>query len=345
MLLRSKKLLPEMTRPVSHANVSTSADGTSERVGNPPAPSVGTQSIPSSGTSPALTSIGSTVMAQESSPAHAAVSITAPTSQALPVAGNLSTYRSMPYGMPTSLMQGLHTSPSTFSENVNVSLPQLFDLGASVLFRAPQQSLTNASLAALWQQMEDSNHEMVNQLTQQIGTIINPLIRDTNNSYQALSAQMEQIAKFFRAPPVRNTSVPQNQNAREAKIPVEVVDNQVPRNLAQQQQPVQPQAQEEPERILIMVNRHQDAYQVVMQVRRNNYLGQNNIANVVETFLAHNGFNIGLHRPNFVSALSEYVLMSELPRNWKVPKFSKFAGETNESTVEHIARYLMEQAI
>jgi len=34
--------------------------------------------------------------------------------------------------------------------------------------------------------------------------------------------------------------------------------------------------------------------------------------------------------------------MSELPRNWKIPKFTKFAGETNESTVEHIARYLME---
>jgi len=34
MLLRSKKLLPEMTRPVSHANVSTNVAGTSERVGN-----------------------------------------------------------------------------------------------------------------------------------------------------------------------------------------------------------------------------------------------------------------------------------------------------------------------
>jgi len=49
---------------------------------------------------------------------------------------------------------------------------------------------------------------MVNQVTQQIGTIINPLIRDTNNSYQALSAQMERIANFFGAPPARNTSVP-----------------------------------------------------------------------------------------------------------------------------------------
>jgi len=31
-----------------------------------------------------------------------------------------------------------------------------------------------------------------------------------------------------------------------------------------------------------------------------------------------------------------------MSRNWKVPKFTKFAGETNESTVEHFARYLTE---
>jgi len=51
---------------------------------------------------------------------------------------------------------------------------------------------------------------------------------------------------------------------------------------------------------------------------------------------------MGLHRPNFVSALSEYMLETDLPRNTKIPKFTKFVGETNESTVEHIARYLME---
>jgi len=223
-------------------------------------------------------------------------------------------------------MQDLHTNPSTFSENVNVLLPQLFDPGVSVPFRTPQQSLTNASLVAL---------------RQQIGSIINPLIRDTNNSYQALSAQMERIANFFGAPPARNIPVPQNQDAREIETPAERADNQMPRIVAQPQA-VQPHAPEEPDRIPIMVNRHQDADQVVMQARRNNYKGQNNIANVVEALLAQNGFNMCFHRPNFVSALSEYVLMSELPRNWKVPKFTKFAGETNEPTVEHIARYLME---
>jgi len=100
----------------------------------------------------------------------------------------------------------------------------------------------------------------------------------------------------------------------------------MPRNVAQQQA-VQPQALEEPERIPIMVNRHQDADQVVMQARQNNYEGQNNIANVVEALLAHNGFNMGLHRPNFVAALSKYVLMSELPRNWKVPNSLNLLGK------------------
>jgi len=36
------------------------------------------------------------------------------------------------------------------------------------------------------------------------------------------------------------------------------------------------------------------------------------------------------------------VLQSELSRGYKIPKFTKFAGDTSESTVEHVARYLTE---
>jgi len=79
-----------------------------------------------------------------------------------------------------------------------------------------------------------------------------------------------------------------------------------------------------------------------MQAHQDNYEGHNNITNLVENFLAQNGFNMSFRIPNFTLALSEYVMITELPRNWKVPKFTKFAGETNESTVEHIARYLIE---
>jgi hypothetical protein len=77
-------------------------------------------------------------------------------------------------------------------------------------------------LVALRQQMEDSNHEMVNMLTQQIGTIFNPLIRDTHNSYLALSDQMGGIGDFFGAPPRRNVKIPQVQNHMPIKMPVNI---------------------------------------------------------------------------------------------------------------------------
>lgn len=59
---------------------------------------------------------------------------------------------------------------------------------------------------------------------------------------------------------------------------------------------------------------------------------------MVEEILTQNDLNIGLHRPNFVSALSEYVLQTEFSRDWKIRKFTKFAGDASESTVEHVAR-------
>ena len=132
-------------------------------------------------------------------------------------------------------------------------------------------------------------------------------------SYQALSAQMERITNFFGAPPTRNTLVPQNQNTGPIEIPAARCVDQVPEN--REQQVVPPQAQEEPES------------SPIQQARRNNYEDQNNIVNVVEALLAQNGFNMGLHRPNFVSSLSKYVLMTEFPRNWKVPKFTEFVGQ------------------
>jgi hypothetical protein len=58
--------------------------------------------------------------------------------------------------------------------------------------------------------------------------------------------------------------------------------------------------------------------------------------------MAQNGLNIGLHRPNFVSPLSKLVLHSKLPSGYKIPKFTKFACDTSESTVENITRYLTE---
>ena len=219
--------------------------------------------------------------------------------------------------------------------------PHFYYPGASVPGLNPQHSLTNASLVALRHQKEDCNHEMVNMLTQQIGTVFNPLIPETQNSYRELSDQMGRIVDLFGAPLARNTPMPQNQNPRHVEMYVDRPNNEIPANPLQQPV-VEPQVQKVQESVPILVQRNQDADHIVRRAQQNNLEGQNNVANIVETLLTQNGFNMGLHRPNFMPALSEFVLMEELPKGWKVPKFTKFGGKTNESTIEHITRYLTE---
>ncbi|XP_050876862.1 uncharacterized protein LOC127080590 [Lathyrus oleraceus] len=58
--------------------------------------------------------------------------------------------------------------------------------------------------------------------------------------------------------------------------------------------------------------------------------------------MVRNGVNFGLRRPNYTSPLAEYVLHTYAPLRTKIPKFTKFVGDTTGSTVEHVARYLIE---
>jgi hypothetical protein len=135
--------------------------------------------------------------------------------------------------------------------------------------------------------------------------------------------------------------MPQNQNPRPIVEYIDKPNNGIPANPLQQHV-VEPQVPRVQERVPILVQRNQDVDHIFRRAQHNNLEGQNNIANIVETLLTQNGFNMVLQRPEYVSALSEYVLMEELHRGWKVPKSTKFGGETNESIVEHITRYLTE---
>jgi len=139
-----------MTRPPPNPNAAASNVASASRTTtNPPVPSGTTQSTQSSTMETVIEPVGSTRAAQTSQaiPTTAmgastfqvdpTVSIAAQTSQAIPTSGmassqgflNLGTGRRMPYGMPTSLMQDLHTNPSTSSESLNVQMPQLFNTG------------------------------------------------------------------------------------------------------------------------------------------------------------------------------------------------------------------------
>ena len=93
-----------------------------------------------------------------------------------------------------------------------------------------------------------------------------------------------------------------------------------------------------------VVNRGQNADQVLQRLRQNNVGGHQNLTRAVEQVLNQFGFNVGYaNHPHFVSVFPDYVQQVELPRGWKVPKsLTKFLGENGEPTVEHIARYTME---
>jgi len=95
------------------------------------------------------------------------------------------TTREQPYSMPTSMMVGLQNNASTFADNAipltlhNTNIPSV----SSIPGRNPLPFLTTNFVNSLRQQKDESNHEMINLLTQQIDTMFNPLIQTTNQSY------------------------------------------------------------------------------------------------------------------------------------------------------------------
>ncbi|XP_050909192.1 uncharacterized protein LOC127122963 [Lathyrus oleraceus] len=91
-----------------------------------------------------------------------------------------------------------------------------------------------------------------------------------------------------------------------------------------------------------MVNRNQNADDIIRKVRHDDVATYNNLAAIVERIMVRNGVNFGFRRPNYNSPLVEYVLQIDAPLRTKIPKFTKFAGDTTKSTVEHVARYLIE---
>jgi len=85
--------------------------------------------------------------------------------------------------------------------------------------------------------MDESNHEMLNLLTQQIGTVFNPLIRDTNRSYQALTTQMGKILDFFIPPQPSYQKITQVQNQQQLQL-IEPMAQR--RQFVPQPQPIEP---------------------------------------------------------------------------------------------------------
>ncbi|KAK2422326.1 hypothetical protein QL285_032868 [Trifolium repens] len=100
-----------------------------------------------------------------------------------------------PPHMTTNPLYGYVPTPTMGFQSISVSEPERYTSP-----RVTPTPLTTASVLSLRQQMDESNHDMVNLLTQQIGTVFNPMIQNTNDSFQMLVYQMSQIADFFGTP-------------------------------------------------------------------------------------------------------------------------------------------------
>jgi len=135
------------------------------------------------------------------------------------------------YGMPTSMMENVHNSASIFADQANLfTMHNVHSPSSSSIFcRNTLPQLTTDSMNLSRQQMDESNHEMVNLLTQKIGTVFNPLIRDTNRSYQALTTQMGRIADFFAPPQPVYKPVIQIQNQQPLRLVEPMVQRPQPR--------------------------------------------------------------------------------------------------------------------
>lgn len=116
--------------------------------------------------------------------------------------------------------------------------------------------------------MDESNHDMVNTLTQQMDTIFNSLIQKMNQSTQRLATQMNRIADIFGAPQAQvqlSVQPPLVRSIRKKGVvheenTVNWGKQFVPRVV----KPERPRWAECPP--ILVVNQDQDADQVVRQV-------------------------------------------------------------------------------
>lgn len=136
--------------------------------------------------------------------------------------------REQPYGMSTSIMENLHTNPMIFVDNAANTYSPILVYGSTIgnhsrtipphmgmgFGSQEMPTFTVNFVMAMRQQMDESNHDMVNTLIQQMGTIFNPLIRNTNQSCQQLTTQMNQIDDFFGTPSTQVRPIIQPQIVR-----------------------------------------------------------------------------------------------------------------------------------
>lgn len=190
--------------------------------------------------------------------------------------------------------------------------------------------------------MDDSNHELVNMLTNQMGTVFNSVIQEFAETNRQVANQLTRLCNFLGAAARQMAQVVRK------TVPVQMEIGEAEDETVHEGQILRPQQNQGVEsgvagrNPLVLVNRHHDADQIVDQHRKEDLTVENNLTTIVERIMARNGMCATLQRPLYASPLAEFILQTEPPRGMKVPKYTMFGGESGESTLEHVARYLIE---
>ncbi|XP_058788296.1 uncharacterized protein LOC131662505 [Vicia villosa] len=200
--------------------------------------------------------------------------------------------------------------------------------------------LSNTYVVVLRQQMDDNNHELVNMLTNQMGTVFNPIVQELTESNRQVVDLLTRLCNYLGAPQTTGRQPPQAHRQVVVHTPTEddsLDEETVPQNQIPMWRPNQGGVRGRQQ--VVMVGRQQDADQFVEQYQQEEVAMENNLTTTIERIMARNKMNTPLEKPTYSSPLVEYIVQTENPRGWKIPKYTKFGGETGESKVENIARY------
>ncbi|XP_050919231.1 uncharacterized protein LOC127136750 [Lathyrus oleraceus] len=157
--------------------------------------------------------------------------------------------------------------------------------------------LSNTSIAALRQQMDDNNHELVNMLTNQMGTVFNPVIHESAETNRQMANQLTRLCNFLGAPARQTTQVVRQ------TIHVQVETRAAEDETVHEGQILRPQQNQGVE---------------------SGVAGRNQMVN---------GMSATLQRPLYASPLAEFILQIEAPGGMKMPKYTKFGGESGHSKI------------
>ena len=177
--------------------------------------------------------------------------------------------------------------------------------------------VSNETLVVIRQQIDHCNHEMVNTLTNHMTSVLNLMLRTTNESYQQMNeilTRMGDVLAISRNQPVNRSII--------KEIPINELVQNNRNDLGNEGQPIVQNP--------LLVNRNQNVDEVLLNVQRNQLLRGKNIQNdglihnvvqnppidqMIEQALNRYGFKIRYaHQPYFVYAFIDYVFIGDVSK-------------------------------